>query len=93
MQGENIKLHKIASNKQEVMEAFPQEDLAKDIKDLDLRKDFLPLQTSLGNGSSCHSRETSLERADPRHDQLGCTTTRARSGQMGSLEKFAIRAK
>ncbi len=50
MEGGNIKLHKIASNKQEVMEAFPQEDLAKYIKDLDLRVDLLPLQTSLGIG-------------------------------------------
>ena len=50
MEGRNIKLHKIASNQQEVMEAFPQENLAKDIKDLYLRKDLLPLQTSLGIG-------------------------------------------
>ena len=32
MEGGNIKLHKIASNKHEVIEAFPQEDLAKEIK-------------------------------------------------------------
>ena len=33
-----------------VMEAFPQEDLTKYIKDLDLRKYLLPLQTSRGLG-------------------------------------------
>ena len=46
MEGGNIKLHKIASNKEEVMEAFPKVDLAKYITYLDLRKDLLPLQTS-----------------------------------------------
>ena len=50
MEGGNIKLHNIASNKHEVIEAFPQEDLAKEIKNLDLRKDLLPLHTSLGIG-------------------------------------------
>ncbi|KAK3099229.1 hypothetical protein FSP39_001287 [Pinctada imbricata] len=44
----NIRLHKIASNNHEVMAAFANEDLAKDIKDLDLRKDSLPVQASLG---------------------------------------------
>ena len=62
---------------QQTSKKFRQEDLTKDIKDLDVRKDILPLQTSLGLGS--------------RHDQLGCTTSRARYGQMGSLEKFAKR--
>ena len=64
MDGGNIKLHKIASNKQEVMEAFPQEDLAKDIKDLDLRKDLLPLQTSLGIGWDLEA-DTFLIRTSP----------------------------
>ncbi|XP_028254480.1 uncharacterized protein LOC114430714 [Parambassis ranga] len=44
----NLKLHKIASNCPEVMEAFPAEERAKDLKDLDLRLDYLPLQRSLG---------------------------------------------
>ena len=50
MEGGNIKLHKIASNKQEVMEAFSQEDLAKYINDLDPPIYLLPLQTCLGIG-------------------------------------------
>ena len=64
MEGGNIKLQKIASNKQEVMEAFPQEDLTKDIKDLDLRKDLLPLQTSLGIGWDLET-DTFLIRTSP----------------------------
>ena len=44
----NIKLHKIASNSKEVMNAFPVEDLAKEFKTVDISKDFLPLQRTLG---------------------------------------------
>ncbi|KAJ8353217.1 hypothetical protein SKAU_G00207840 [Synaphobranchus kaupii] len=44
----NIKLHKIASNRTKVMDAFPAGDRAKDIKDLDLSVDDLPVQRSLG---------------------------------------------
>ena len=43
----NIRLHKICSNSQDVLNAFNKEDLAKDLKDLDLESDF-PLQRSLG---------------------------------------------
>jgi len=44
----NLRLHKVASNSSQVMEAFPVEDRAKDLKDLDLGVDPLPLQRSLG---------------------------------------------
>lgn len=44
----NLRLHKIASNSKTVMEAFPKEDHAKDLKDLDLGVDSLPVQHSLG---------------------------------------------
>lgn len=44
----NLRLHKVASNKKQVMQAFPAEDLAKDLKDLELGVDPLPLQRSLG---------------------------------------------
>ena len=44
----NLRLHKIASNSKEVMCSFPPEDLAKDIGVLDLSKDSLPIQRSLG---------------------------------------------
>lgn len=44
----NLRLHKIASNKREVMEAFPSQDHANDFKDLDLGSDALPMQRSLG---------------------------------------------
>ncbi|XP_069114175.1 uncharacterized protein [Argopecten irradians] len=47
-QGGNLRLHKIASNNEEVMNAFPPEDLEKNIKDLDLGCDPLPIQCSLG---------------------------------------------
>lgn len=48
LKGYNIKLHKIASNKTEVMEAFLADDRAKSIEALDLAVDDLPVQRSLG---------------------------------------------
>ncbi len=43
----NIRLHKIASSHQQVMDAFPPEERANDLKDLNLNVDSLPLQQSL----------------------------------------------
>ena len=43
-----LRLHKFASNSVEVLEAVAAEDRAKEIKDLDLRHDTLPIQRSLG---------------------------------------------
>ena len=42
----NLRLHKIASNCQNVMKAFADEDLAKNLKGLDFSQDDLPLQRS-----------------------------------------------
>ena len=44
----NLRLHKIASNSDKVMNAFPVDDLAKDLKNLDFSVDSLPQQRSLG---------------------------------------------
>lgn len=44
----NLRLHKIASNRTAVMDAIPTDDLVKDVQNLDLSKDELPLQRSLG---------------------------------------------
>jgi len=44
----NLRLHKVVSNSVEVMEAFPAEERAKDICDLDLHRDSLAAQRSLG---------------------------------------------
>ncbi|KAK3542225.1 hypothetical protein QTP86_018786, partial [Hemibagrus guttatus] len=44
----NLKLHKFASNSKEVMVAFPIEDHAKGLKDLNLEVDPTPIQRSLG---------------------------------------------
>ncbi|KAL0148594.1 hypothetical protein M9458_056141 [Cirrhinus mrigala] len=43
----NLKLHKVASNKSEVLDAFPVEDQAKDLQNLNLFVDDLPDQQSL----------------------------------------------
>lgn len=43
-----LRLHKFASNCKDVLEALPKDDRAKDLKDLDLRHDALPIQRSLG---------------------------------------------
>ena len=42
-----LRLHKIASNKKNIMKAFPNADLAMDVKDLSFEHDNLPLQRSL----------------------------------------------
>lgn len=39
-----LRLHKIASNNAEVMAAFPSDDHASNLKDLDLGADDLPMQ-------------------------------------------------
>ncbi|XP_057705305.1 uncharacterized protein LOC130923571 [Corythoichthys intestinalis] len=44
----NLRLHKIATNRKEVLEAFPAQDHAKDLKDLDFEADSIPMQRSLG---------------------------------------------
>lgn len=50
----NLRLHKIASNSAQVMEAFPLKERASDFKDLDLGADPLPLQRSLGISWELH---------------------------------------
>ncbi|KAL6481206.1 hypothetical protein MHYP_G00092860 [Metynnis hypsauchen] len=42
----NIRLHKVASNSKEVMEAFPVDDRAKGLKELNLDADATPIQRS-----------------------------------------------
>ncbi|KAJ8359027.1 hypothetical protein SKAU_G00155520 [Synaphobranchus kaupii] len=44
----NLRLHRIASNQPAVNEAFSPEDRSKDIEDLDIFVDNLPIQRSLG---------------------------------------------
>lgn len=46
----NLRLHKIVSNSVEVMRAFPAEDLASNLQDLDVGQDSPPMQRSLGLG-------------------------------------------
>ncbi len=44
----NLWLHNIISNSVQVLKAFPTEDYARDIKDLDLNGTIMPTQRSLG---------------------------------------------
>ena len=44
----NLRLHKISSNDPKVMEAFPPNDRAAALRDLDLNQDHVPVQRSLG---------------------------------------------
>ncbi len=39
----SLRLHKIASNRTAVMDAFPSDDLARDVQDLDLSNGEIPL--------------------------------------------------
>jgi len=41
-------LHKFISNQRDVLEAFPVEQRAKEIKELDMGKDLLPIKQALG---------------------------------------------
>jgi len=50
LQEHGLRFHKIASNSAEVMKSFPPDDLAKNIKDLDLDNADLPTQKILGVG-------------------------------------------
>lgn len=43
-----LRLHKIAVNRKEILEAFPSQDHANDLKDLNLEAETLPMQRSLG---------------------------------------------
>lgn len=49
----NLQLHKIASNNKDVLNPFPEEDLDKSLRTLDLTPDILPVQRSLGLGWDC----------------------------------------
>ena len=51
----NLRLHKFASNDKKVLEKLPTDDRAKDLKELDLRYDTLPIQRSLGTYWSIES--------------------------------------
>ena len=44
----NLRLHKIASSHPEVTHAFPREDQASDLRDLDFSLDTVPIQRALG---------------------------------------------
>lgn len=44
----NLRLHKIAPNSRDVMRAFEEEDLEKDLKSLNFEEDLLPTHQSLG---------------------------------------------
>ena len=44
----NLRLHQFASNSTEVLNAFPSNDHAKDVKHLDLDEEVAPTQRSLG---------------------------------------------
>ena len=44
----NLRLHKIASSHPEVTHAFPRDDQASDLRDLDLSLDTVPVQRALG---------------------------------------------
>ncbi|XP_062610110.1 uncharacterized protein LOC134271902 [Saccostrea cucullata] len=48
MSGGHLRLHKVASNSKAVLQMCDSDDLAKDLKDLDLGQDTLPVQRSLG---------------------------------------------
>lgn len=44
----NLRLHKIAANRKDILEAFPAQDHAKDLKNMDFEADSVLMQRSLG---------------------------------------------
>lgn len=77
-EGGSLKLHKLQSNSREVMQAFPKEDLAKDIKDLYLGHAELPTQSSLGLGRNFSNDYFTLTISDTEkpYTVLTCCITR-----------------
>ena len=59
---DNLRLHKFASNCKEVLEVLPANNRAKDLKDLDLRHDPMPVQRSLGFGFRIELRDKPVTR-------------------------------
>ncbi|XP_069108188.1 uncharacterized protein [Argopecten irradians] len=57
----NIRLHKIISNSKEVMSAFDLEDRGEGLKAVDIEKDFLPVQRSLGMSWDLHTDQFLFE--------------------------------
>ena len=64
-----FKFHKFISNRREVMEAIPVEQLAKEIKELDMTKDLLPIEGALGVQWFVESDELHF-RAEPKDRPL-----------------------
>jgi hypothetical protein len=48
MEGGKLRLHKIASNSKSVLNQFEQEDLAKDLKNVEFSSDVMPARRTLG---------------------------------------------
>ena len=82
-----LRFHKIASNDKNVLSAFPEEDLDKGLKTLDLTEDMLPVQRSLGlswdlkhdcfvfkvaeHKSTAYTKRTVLSTVNSLYDPLG----------------------
>lgn len=60
----NLRLHKIASKKREIMNAFPSQDHDNDFKDSDLSSDTVPIQCSLRLNGDLMSDTFTFEVAD-----------------------------
>lgn len=91
----NLRLHKIASNNTEVMRAFPGEDLAKGLQDLDIGQDSPPMQHSLGLGwdLSTDSSPFAWQPAQsPSHDAAYCRPSTPCSTSWDLLHLSAFKA-
>ena len=55
LSGGQLRLHKVASNNKRVLQQFPSDDLAKNLKDLSFDTDDLPIQRSLGTSWNIES--------------------------------------
>ncbi len=66
----NRRLHKIASNKGEMMRAFPQNNLAENIKDLDIAADSPHMQRSLDTRRILDSMLLKVRQAKLTHEVL-----------------------
>ena len=92
----NLRLHKIASNRVEVIKAFSLDDRAKDLKELDLGLDTLPLQRTLGlvwdlMSDTFTFRVSSKEKPFTRRGIL--STVNSLFGPMGFVAPVIVQAK
>ncbi|XP_028407859.1 uncharacterized protein LOC114530488 [Dendronephthya gigantea] len=92
----NLRLHKVSSNKFEVAHAFPEEDRATELRNLDLHHNSVPVQRSLGVSWDLHNDVFTFQVADekkPFTRRGVLSTTNSLYDPLGIAAPVVIKAK